>query len=190
MDDSFAFRGIREPRRLDPRALRLGALAFVMTLVVGLFAHWAITSEHASFRRLSAENVAASSRQVAAAQAAPSPAPVLTLSTADPGDLTAQHTATTIAHRAAKILRRTGSFAGAGPASLTEPGTPLLFVDGPSTTPQIVSVAANDTSWAAAVMSASGTCFYVTVAASGTERFGSGAACTGADALSAHGSRW
>ena len=84
MDDSFAFHGTRDPRRLDPRALKFGIAAFVFVLVTGLFAQWAVASERTSFHRLEAARASAArqvtlqGRQLAAAQMTPEEAAVPT----------------------------------------------------------------------------------------------------------------
>ena len=62
----------------------------------------------------------------------------------------------------------------------------LQYVSGPSTGPNVISVAATATDWGAAVQSASGTCFYLHLSASGA-RTGTGSTCTGEAALSANG---
>ena len=54
-----------------------------------------------------------------------------------------------------------GTFLDAGPAQLSALQPGYTFVDGPSTMPTIVSVAAEQDVWAAAVLSPSGTCFWI-----------------------------
>ena len=82
MDDSFAFHGTRDPRRLDPRALKFGIAAFVFVLVTGLLVQWAVASERTSFHRLEAARASAArqvtlqGRQLAAAQMTPETAAV------------------------------------------------------------------------------------------------------------------
>jgi hypothetical protein len=77
-----------------------------------------------------------------------------------------------------------GSFLDATPARLTSLQPGYSFVDGPSTTPEIVSVAATADTWAAAVQGYGGTCFWVRAAALGNVTHGIGSDCTGAAALS------
>lgn len=193
MDESFAFIGTPDPRRLNPWGVRLGVAGTVVVLLASLFVTWAIASERTSLTRLDAAN-AASGRQVVAQnrQVAVAEAAATGQATAAPSAAAQQAQAEAFAAlRAAKALhRRTGTFAAASPAALssTEPGA--VFVDGPSPDPQIVSVAADESAWAAAVMALDGTCYYVKIAAQDPVRYGSGSACTGADAMGATGSGW
>jgi|GEM_PF-5521318 len=196
MDDSFAFQGTRDPRRLDPRALKFGIAAFVVVLVTGLFAQWAIASERTSFHRLDSVNAVSArqailqGRQLAVAEAASRTVAVPATVAPSAAVLQAQHEAFA-ALRAAKALHhRTGTFTAAGPAALTGAESGPVFVDGPSIEPHVVSVSTSKRAWAAAVMSSEGICYYVRVASTGAIRFGIGGACTGADAMSANGSEW
>ena len=66
----------------------------------------------------------------------------------------------------------------------------LLFVDGPSTGPSVVSVYAGAAGWAAAVGGAHGTCYWVAVALDGRTRYGTGTPCTGMAALAADRGAW
>ena len=133
MDDSFAFHGTRDPRRLDPWALRLAVAGLVLVLVAVTLMGWAVSSERTSFHRLAEENAAAArqalaqSRQSAVAQAA----------------------------------------------------QPMVAV--PATI-------------APSAAAPQGTCYYVKVAVkvapTDAVRYGTGAGCTGADAMGATGSAW
>ena len=196
MDDSFAFHGVRDPRHLDPRALKFGVAAFVFMLVVGLFARWAISSERTSLQRVASANAVAARqavlqrRQLTIAEAASQTVAVPATLAPSAAALQAQHEAFA-ALRAAKALHhRTGTFTAAGPAALTAAQAGAVFVDGPSVQPQVVSVATTRQAWAAAVMSSEGVCYYVRVAPADVVRFGTGAVCTGAVAMSANGSEW
>ena len=62
----------------------------------------------------------------------------------------------------------------------------LRFVPGASTGPEVVSVAASADEVGLAVLSKSGTCFYIHASVS-ADAFGSGSQCTGQAALSASG---
>ena len=75
------------------------------------------------------------------------------------------------AARAAFVQR--GSFLAADPARLSELQPGYTFVDGPSTMPEIVSVAADRHAWAAAVLGPSGTCFWIRADVAGTISTGS-----------------
>ena len=66
----------------------------------------------------------------------------------------------------------------------------LLYVDGPSTAPSIVSVYNGSAGWAAAVHGAGDTCFWVAVTPEGLTRYGTGSVCTGMAALAADRPAW
>jgi Na+-transporting methylmalonyl-CoA/oxaloacetate decarboxylase gamma subunit len=78
------------------------------------------------------------------------------------------------------------SYLAADAAAMVKAEPSLQYVTGSSTGPNVVSVAATSTDWGAAVLSASGTCFYVHLSAQGA-RTGTGPSCTGQAALSANG---
>ena len=79
---------------------------------------------------------------------------------------------------------RHGTFLDATPARLTSLQPGYIFVDGPSTTPEIVSIAATADTWAAAVQAPGGLCLWARAAAMGDVTHGIGLDCTGAAALS------
>jgi hypothetical protein len=91
---------------------------------------------------------------------------------------------------AREVYARTGSFTEAGTMQLAQAQPGLIFVDGPSTAPAIVSVHAADDAWAAAVMTVSGTCLWVRATSAGTARYGAGHACTGSAAMAARQDSW
>lgn len=83
------------------------------------------------------------------------------------------------------------NYTSAGPGQLSALDPSFTYTDGPSTSPTIVSVVNTDSAWSAAVMSASGTCFWVhDDPAKGGTTYGEGTPCTGAAAASATGSSW
>jgi hypothetical protein len=89
----------------------------------------------------------------------------------------------------------TGLAAEAGPDAVTtaslsaaQPG--VLFVDGPSTAPSVVSVYAGSAGWAAAVHGGGDTCYWVARTPGGRARYGSGTVCTGLAALAADQPSW
>jgi hypothetical protein len=91
---------------------------------------------------------------------------------------------------AQELFAGTEEWSEAGPAQLTLAQPSLIFVDGPSTSPTVVSVDATAASWAAAVMSPSGTCYWIATTSSGSTRFGTGSLCTGHAALHASDPSW
>ena len=82
------------------------------------------------------------------------------------------------------------SYDEARPAALAAHDQGLLYVDGPSTAPSIVSVYNGAAGWAAAVHGAGDTCFWVAVSPEGLTRYGTGSACTGMAALAADRPAW
>jgi hypothetical protein len=178
MDDGFSFHTTQRQRRLDPRALKLAILAGVVVLVVGTFANWVIGSERASFARVRAD---ASSARGPARPSAVTPG----LTTDDVARGHAQ-----IALVAAEKIVRTGTFADVSTARLAAARLGFTFVQGPSTEPQMISVASSRTAWAAAVMSDSSTCYYIRLRAGDAVTFGTGLACTGEAALGANDPSW
>ena len=91
-----------------------------------------------------------------------------------------------VAMMAARIAVSPGeSFldAGPGPLAALQPGH--TFVDGPSTIPRVVSVAATERTWAAAVLAPSGTCYWIRIGADDRPVTGTTRSCTGAAALRA-----
>jgi hypothetical protein len=81
-----------------------------------------------------------------------------------------------------------GSFTSAGPEQLSALEPALRYVDGshPSAGPNVVSVMASDQAWGGAVLSSSGTCFFIRVVGT-AQAFGSGDPCTGEAAMAATG---
>ena len=178
MDDSFVFRTTVPIRRqLDPRVLKVGVLLGVLVLGIGSFARWVIASERESFVRADRRGASAS---VAVTQIGMSAD--LSTSTADAEE--AVEAAFTAA-KAAFTERR--SFLDAGPAALAALQPGYTYVDGPSTMPSVVSIAATRHSWAASVLGLGGTCYWIRVTGGGVVSHGSGSACTGAAALAAAG---
>jgi uncharacterized membrane protein len=87
-------------------------------------------------------------------------------------------------------LRAEGTLDGAGPLQLSSIQANLIFVDGPSAVSQVVSVAGSSSLWGAAVMSESGTCFYVRLTDHRRVSYGTGRTCTGQAALDASERAW
>jgi hypothetical protein len=83
-----------------------------------------------------------------------------------------------------------GDLSQAGPAQLTMAQPSMLFVDGMSTSPSVVSVEATAEVWAAAVMAPSGLCYWVSLDDDGEISYGTGRACTGAAAFAADAPAW
>jgi hypothetical protein len=171
MEETFAFRADRMPRRkIDPLALKAAVAAALLVAITGVFAKFVIDSERRSLARVEAQARAREARTTT--DIAPG--------FVDPEiDVPARSAAQTALDAAAAALARDGSLAAAGTTELSSLGTGLIFVDGPSTAPQVVSLAGEGNMWAAAVMGASGTCFYARITADGVQTFGTGSECTG-----------
>jgi hypothetical protein len=84
-----------------------------------------------------------------------------------------------------------GSYQGLTAATLSQSEPEVHFTDGASSRPGLVSVFANGTSFGAAEVSASGTCFYIRDSGGATGFATGTGSCTGRDALlKATGSSW
>jgi hypothetical protein len=69
-----------------------------------------------------------------------------------------------------------------------DPG--LRFTSGPSTGPTSISYAVDAARFGAAVRSASGTCWWITIDANGRTAYGTGLPCTGRAAMAASSRSW
>lgn len=173
MDDSFAFRTTVPLRhRLDPRLVKAAVFGTLLVATVGLFARWVVASERESFSRGAGEE-----------QFTEAPADQVDRLMGVSTDRDALE-ATEIALAASKVaFLEHRSFLDAGPAQLSALRPGYTFVDGPSTAPEIVSVAATDHAWAASVRGPGGTCFWVRATSAGAVTHGIGSECTGSAAL-------
>lgn len=174
MDDSFAFRKTVPLRRqLDHRWVKAAIIASLAVLGIGLFATWVVASERKSLARTAPRVVLSD---------------VTVMGIDDPADPSSTDEdaarATGLALAAARaVFVEERSFLEAGPTQLgaLQPG--YTFVDGPSTTSGIVSVASTADTWAAAVQGRAGTCYWIRATSAGDVTQGTGAVCTGAAAL-------
>ena len=82
------------------------------------------------------------------------------------------------------------SYDAARPAALAAHDQQLLYVEGPSTAPSVVSVYNGAAGWAAAVRGSGENCYWVAVTPQGHTRYGTGTACTGMAALAADRPAW
>lgn len=180
MNDTFSFHAPADVfrRRLDPRWVRIGIVVLLVVIGSVSFARWVVASERTADLRREAALTAL--RRPASSTA---PAPV-----AD-GDLAAKGAATTALTIARDVFAQTGSFSDASTAALAAEQPDLVFVDGRSGAPAIVSVDARSNAWSAAVMGDAG-CVWVAVTADGLIRYGDGPECTGAAAAAADRPTW
>jgi hypothetical protein len=202
MSDTFTFVAPVMPRRrLGPFAGRLIALILVLAIVLAGFAAFVVRAERAADahrlvlqaeqdarQRVDAQRLAAQAEGGLARQQEESssvPAGVARLL-----DEQARDAASRTLALAQGALAQTGRLASADVTDLTQREGGLLFVDGPSSAPTIVSVAATASSWGAAVMGPSGTCYQVSLRAGGQVGYDHGAVCTGQAALAASAASW
>lgn len=187
MDDTFTFVAPVMPRRqIDPFALRLAVATAVAVVVIGTFATFVVRHEHAAdVQRTSLEQQAARADATRAAYVtAQADAVAITL------DSQARDSADHALTLARGVLAQTSSVVDAGPFQLSGIQPSLLFVDGPSTSPAVVSIATTDAAWAAAVKGPSGACYWVRLSSAGDTTYGTGRLCTGEAAMAAAGVTW
>lgn len=204
MSDTFTFVApATARRRLEPFTTRLIATALVLAVLVAGFATFVVRAERAADARratLEAEQAAReqteSERVVSWAQATydlhqttPATVPAGVARLLDEQARDAAERALALAQGA---LGHTGDLSAAGVTELTQRDEDegLLFVDGPSTAPTIVSIAGTARSWGAAVMGPSGTCYWISLGAGGDVRYDRGTTCTGQAALAAARTAW
>jgi hypothetical protein len=197
MDDAFRMVAAQMPRtrRLTPFATRALALLVVIGLLVAAFGMFVVSAQRtADGRRAQLEatqraEAEAQAQAAAAGQAAPDPGTADASAVGNMLDARAQEAATT-AVDAARQIAAGGSVDGATANALTAIAPTVLFVDGPSSGPSVVSVYAGAAGWAAAVHGAHATCYWVAIAADGRTRYGTGSVCTGMAALAADRPAW
>lgn len=104
-------------------------------------------------------------------------------------DAAAKSTLSTTLTAAKEAFVESGSYANVGPSQLSATEPSLHYVPGsqPSTGTNVVSVSSTPTEFGAAVLSASGTCFYLHDTQTGGTKYGTGSTCTGVAALRAEG---
>ena len=173
MDDSFAYRTTLPPEpRVEPWVVKGAVVSALIVLAIVLFARWVVTSERESLVRGS--HPVMPSTKVGQIEGAAD-----RLGTDDDAE-----EATRIALVAARAASVEGGFLAADPARLSTLQPGYTFVDGPSTMPEIVSVAADRHTWAAAVLGPSGTCFWIRAERDGSVETGTASSvCTGAAVL-------
>lgn len=192
MDQTFNFRAAPVPlhRRLSPRAVALAVAACLVLSGLVSFSRWVIDSERRSMDRVerverTGSIVGTISGSDDALAGSGSPADRLTI------DAAARADARTALNAARRAASGRATFLDAGPGHLALlAASRLIFVDGPSRAPGVVSVASTPYTWAAAVMGPSGTCYLVRFAPGDGVTYGTGLACTGDAALAARGVSW
>jgi hypothetical protein len=184
MDDSFSFGKParrqaavkRAPRVRPARAAssRGGTGRVVLLVAVGIVAVVAIAGVMALMHN-GGEQVAANERSAVSQIGAAN-------------DVDAKMTAEETASAVQQLYAEQGSFNGIGPAALKRFEPTFSYTSGASTGPNVVSVQPSADGVGLAVRSASGTCFFDLVKASGaTTGQGSGDRCVASAALSVSG---
>jgi len=191
MDQTFNFRAAPVPlhRRLSPRAVALAVAACLVLSGFVSFARWVIDSERRSMDRVEriertgsiVGTISGSGDALAGSGSVTDP---LTI------DAAARADARTALNAAREAAAGRATFNDAGPGHLAQTTDSLIFVDGPSQAPGVVSVASAREAWGAAVMGPSGTCYLLRFAPGDGVTYGTGSACTGDEALTASGASW
>ena len=155
----------------------------VAAMLIAAFGAFVVSQQHASDRRRAALVTSQAATQEAQAHALAVGAVATLL------DGQARDAATSALAVAAEVAT-SSSYDAARPAALAAHDQQLLYVDGPSTAPSVVSVYNGAAGWAAAVHGSGDMCFWVAVTPEGHTRYGTGAACTGMAALAADRPAW
>jgi hypothetical protein len=200
VSDTFTFIAPVMPRRrTDPFAVKLAAFGVVLLLLISAFATFVVAQErsadarHAALEAGTAAEQQANADRLASIPAAASTDPVVTGPV--PGGVAKllDGQARDAAERALALARGAlgrGDLGAAGAAQLADADPTLLFVDGASTAPTIVSVTVSGGVWAAAVMGPSGRCYGVSLDPHGVVRYDRSRPCTGQAALAAATAAW
>jgi hypothetical protein len=201
MNDTFSIVAPVMPRRqVDPFGVKLAITGVILLLLASAFGSFVVHEERAADARRAAleaqiraqdqARATALAAQADAALTAEDPVSELPPAVAQLADVQARMNASTALAVARQAVSSGGNLEQAGVAELARAQPSLTFVDGPSTAPTIVSVAASASVWAAAVMGPSGTCYWVALRPDANALFGSGDACTGQAALAAGRTSW
>ena len=192
MSEAFSLVADRMPRRqITPFAIRMAAMLTVIAVLLTGFVVFVVSAQRSADARratLEANERAEAEAELQAALRGTNPDQAPTVSAGAVSDILnvqAQHAAEDVLAASRLVDGPTIDV-----ASLSAVNHDLLFVDGPSTAPSVVSVYQADAGWAAAVHGADETCFWVAVGAAGTVRYGTGTECTGMAALAADRPRW
>ena len=197
MDEAFSLVAARMPRtrRISPFGVRMTAMLVVVVLLIAAFGAFVVDQQRAADRRRAA--LIADQEGTRQAQAQAVAAEGLGIDEAQPstqavaGLLNGQaRDAATSALAVAAQVAAGSSYDAARPAALAAHDPGLLYVDGPSTAPSVVSVYNGAAGWAAAVHGAGDTCYWVAVTPDGITRYGTGSICTGMAALAADRPAW
>jgi len=196
MDEAFSLVAARMPptRRLSPFGVRIVAMLIVVAMLIAGFGAFVVGQQRAADRRRAAlvtSQAAAQDTQAHALAASGIRSETVASTDAVTALLDGQaRDAATSALAVAAEVASSSSYDAARPEALAAHDQQLLYVDGPSTAPSVVSVYNGAAGWAAAVQGSGDTCYWVAVTPDGRTRFGTGSVCTGMAALAADRSAW
>ena len=185
MDQTFNFRAEPVPlrRRVRPRAIVLALAALAVLSGLASFSRWVVESERRSIARAEAAEAAGSI--VGTISGTDEPMVPSSIDDRLAIDATARADARAALEAARSAAAGRSTLLDAGPGQLTPLVSSLIFVDGPSGAPGVVSVAATRETWGAAVMGPSGTCYLLRFAPGEGVSYATGRSCTGDAALRA-----
>jgi hypothetical protein len=194
MEDAFSLVASQMPhaRRISPFGTRVAVTLVLAHTLLASFAMFVSGQQRAADARRA--SMAAQQEAARRAEARP-PADGATSLAADPAtvadllDQRAQGVARAALHAATQVAAAS-SLEQVTPATLSSADRDLMFVDGPSSAPSIVSVFSGAAGWSAAVHGSGSTCYWVALGASGRPRYGTGSPCTGIAALAADRAAW
>ena len=196
MDEAFSLVAARMPptRRLSPFGVRMVAMLIVLALLIAGFGAFVVGQQRAADRRRAAlvtSQAAAQDAQARALAVGGIRSETVASTDAVAALLDGQaRDAAAAALAVATEVASSSSYDAARPAALAAHDQQLLYVDGPSTAPSVVSVYNGTAGWAAAVHGSGDTCYWVAVTPDGRTRYGTGAVCTGMAALAADRPAW
>jgi hypothetical protein len=198
MDDAFRLVASQMPRtrRLTRFEVRAIAVSVVAAVVVASFAAFVVHQQRAADARRAQAIARQQAADAADAQQSATAEDALAQDTAAAGatvegllDREARDAATAALVTATRLADARGPEAVTA-AVLSAADPDVVYVDGPSTAPSVVSIYAGRAGWAAAVHGGGDTCLWVAFSAPGRERYGTGTMCTGVAALAADSPSW
>ena len=197
MDDAFSLIAAEMPRtrRISPFGVRAAVAVMTAMMLLVSFAMFVTGQQRAADERRSAMVAQQAAEREAEARAAAVAAASPTLIQPEQGSVdrlldSRARVAARGAIGSAEELAATMSLDRVGPDALAIVNHQVLFIEGSSTGPSVVSVFAGATGWAAAVQGSANVCFWVALAADGQVRYGEGSPCTGMAALAADQHSW
>ena len=182
MDDSFAFGKPSRKRALPaarrPKAPKVGAGSgrgrIVLVVAAGVIVVILIAG-YMTFLKGSGEQIASSERTA--------------ISQIGAKDVEAQTTEQQAVTAVQELYAEQGSFDGVTVAALKHFEPAFSYTDNSSTGPKVIAVGSSSSGVGLAVLSQSGTCFYLHIATTSV-RYGTGTTCTGSAALTASATSW